>query len=343
MRRQTFELWFGAALTGSLAMAAAGLSSGCDDGDDASAEVVRLDDAVRLTFSESGESSQNPAFSPDGKYVLYTRFLGGYNAVPSELVRLEIATLEEEVIIPAQGDVENTSVPGTAWVDGKICWSSDAAGASNEIFVANDDGTSIEQVTDHPESEGYYIEPVFNPLDTDRIVFEYGPSDDEPHHIAIVERDQADLVTVLTDDDQYDDRLPNWSFDGAAILFQRADAGDENWRIVTAAIDFSGSEPALVDVAEMPQPDEDNTDNSWFADGAHVLSSTYWESEMPNIFLYPVDGDEPIRVTETPSNEDGAPSSSYDGTRIAFESHLGDDEEYPSEIWIIAAPALSSE
>jgi TolB protein len=251
---------------------------------------------------------------------------------------MEIATGIEQIVVPAEGEVENTSVPGTSWVDGKICWSSDAAGQSNEIYVANEDGSGVEMVTNHPESEGYYIEPVFNPLDTNQIIFELGESDELPHHVAIIERDQGNRVTLLTNDEQFDDRLPNWSLDGELILFQRADAGDENWRVFTAAIDYSGAQPALVGIAEMPQPDEDNTDNSWYANGAYVLSSTYWESEMPNIFAYPFGGGDPVRITASTTNEDGAPSSSRDGRWVAFESHLGDDEEEPSDIWIVEAP-----
>ena len=307
-------------------------SPGCRDEE-------REDDAVQLTFSDHGESSQNPAFSPDGRFVLFTRFFDGYNGVPSGLVRVEIETGDETTIVAPHGEVENTSVPGTSWVDGKICWSSDEAGDSNEIYVANDDGSEVVQVTEHPESEGYYIEPVFNPQDVDRIVFEYGPSDEAAHQIALVERGQGNRVSILTDGTAYDDRLPNWSPDGSTILFQRADAGGENWRIYTARIDDSGSAPTLIDLREMDQPDEDNTDNSWYADGEHVLSSTYWRSDMPNIFAYPVDGSDPIRITQTPTNEDGAPSSAYDGSVIAFESHYGDDEKHPSEIWIIDAPA----
>ena len=312
------------------------LSIGC--GEEDAPVVERQDDAEQLTFSEDGQSSQNPAFSPDGKYILFTRFLDGYNGVPSELVRMEIATGEEEVIVQARGEVENTSVPGTTWVNEKIVWSSDSAGNSNEIYIANDDGTDVEQITDHPEAEGYYIEPVFNPQDTNKIIFEYGKSDEDPHQIALVERDENNRVTMLTDGTDFDDRLPNWSWDGTTILFQRADAGSENWRIYTAVVDYSGDEPALDEVYQMDQPDEDNTDNSWYADNGHVLSSTYWESDMPNIFAFPDDGSQPIRITETSTNEDGAPTSSPDGKWIAFESHYGEDEEYPSDIWIIEAP-----
>ncbi len=135
--------------------------------------LSRPDGATRLTYSPDGQSSQNPAFSPDGQYIMFTRFLNGYNKVPSELIKINILTGVEEIIIPAENNVEHITAPGPSWVDGRICWSSDMAGYANEIYVANDDGTNIQQITNHPESEGYYHEPVFNPVDVSKIIFEF--------------------------------------------------------------------------------------------------------------------------------------------------------------------------
>ncbi len=146
------------------------------------------------------------------------------------------------------------------------------------------------------------------------------------------------VVTFLTDG-THDDRLPNWSYDGQTILFQRADIGRENWRIYTGNVDYSSSTPFLTNIELMEQPDSDNTDNSWYANSNYVLSSTYFNSEMPNIFAFSINGDEPVQVTDSSSCEDGAPACSYDAKWIAFESHLGEAEENPSEIWIIKAPA----
>jgi TolB protein len=314
-------------------------SFACRNNDDEPGLTVRLDDAEQLTFSQKGESAQNPAFSPDGKYILFTRFKNGYNEPPSELVKININKKEETVIVPAQKDVEHISVPGTSWINGKICWSSDLAGQSNEIYVANDDGTEMRQITNHPESAGYYIEPVFNPLNTSKIIFEFGKSDDTPHQIVLVESDKNNKVTFLTNDSHFDDRLPNWSYDGQKILFQRASAGGENWQIYIAEIDFTGIDPKLKEVTKISQPSFSNTDNSWYWNNSYILSSTKYDSEMPNIFAFPVNTGNPIRITNTNTNEDGAPSCSPDGKQIAFETHFGEDEEFPSEIWIIKIPS----
>jgi Tol biopolymer transport system component len=52
--------------------------------------------------------------------------------------------------------------------------------------------------------------------------------------------------------------------------------------------------------------------------------------------MFPLDSSlAPVQKTFNRTYEDGAPSQSHDGKYIAFESHYGDSEEEPSEIWII--------
>jgi len=301
-----------------------------------SGQEVRPDGAIRITYSHGKISCQNPAFSPSGEYILFTRFLNGYNEGPSELVKINIITLEENIVISTE-DNDNVNVPGPSWIDKKICWASDRGGNSDEIYIADDNGQNIYQVTNHPENEGYYIEPVFDPVDTNKIIFEYGPSDYDPHHIAIVEIDKGNRVTLLTNDPNYDDRLPSWSFGGKDILFQRANKGKDNWQIYKAKI-ILAPVPHLEDIVKLSQPYAHNTDNSWYVNDVYVLSSSDYDIQIPNIYAFPIDGRMPSRITNSLECEDGAPSCSPSGKWIAFESHRGGDEEDPSDIWIILAP-----
>ncbi|MBI4895450.1 MAG: hypothetical protein HY831_03070 [Candidatus Aenigmarchaeota archaeon] len=122
----------------------------------------RPDGAIRITNCNS-KSCQNPVFSPDSKEVLFTRFLNGYNKGPSELVKMELLTGNETVIVKADGD--NVNVPYGSWIDNKITFASESG-----LSVVNSDGSGLLNVVNH--GNVLKIEPVFNPIDTNKIVFE---------------------------------------------------------------------------------------------------------------------------------------------------------------------------
>ena len=158
-------------------------------------------------------------------------------------------------------------------------------------------------------------------------------------------------LTQLTkrNGEDYDDRLPNWSPDGDRILFQRRFPNDEdtdgdNWDIYV--VDTDGDDPVNVSQAA----EYFNTDNSWSPDGEWMASSSRYPVEgdglpVPNIiaFFVPDTGspgqvDPPVRTTFSGDHEDGAPSVSPDGRRVAFESHRTSEEDSPTDIWIIRTP-----
>ncbi len=299
--------------------------------------VKRTDNAMKITNAQH-ESCQNPCFSPDGKYIVYTRFLNGYNIGPSELVIIKIDGSDEKVIVPASYS-DNVNVPFGSWVDDKICFSSDRDEGADEIWMVNRNGTGLTKLTTHDESTGiYYIEPVFNPQNTDFIAFEYvtGKNDKTAiHQIALL--NTTDGQIKLLTNGTYNDRLPSWSNDGSKILFQRIKYGqDEGWDIYIADIEVTNAAP-LSNIRSISQSVSDDTDCSWSYNDKYILSSSnYGGLDLPNIFMFPIDkNSDPIRITSSSSNEEGAASQSHDGKYIAFESHNGESEDYPSDIWII--------
>ncbi|MEK7498774.1 MAG: MJ1477/TM1410 family putative glycoside hydrolase [Patescibacteria group bacterium] len=282
----------------------------------------RVDGALRITNCYP-RSCQNPVFSPDSKEVLFTRFINGYNKGPSELVILNLETEKERTIVKADGDSVN--VPFGSWIDGKITFASDELGM-DEVVVSNDDGSNLRQITTTKIGEGLKIEPVFNPKDTSKIVFEYFIG--EYHHIKLVDTNIGKEF-YLTHDKKYDDRLPSWSPDGKKILWQRTELGKDDWKIYVADI-ISGMNPRIENVRRV-SGGPDDTDNSWTWDG-NILSSRTGGGAVPNIFL--LSNGAWIGIT-TSSREDGAPSMAPDKKWIAFESHTTEDEQSASEIWII--------
>lgn len=277
----------------------------------------RADGATRLTNCYP-QSCQNPVFSPDGAEIMFTRFLNGYNNGPSELVVLNLRTGREKTIVGADGS-DNVNVPFGSWVGGKITFASDRTG-TEELFVATSEGKNIRQVTKHEDAGSVYIEPVFNPKNTDEIVFEV--DEGSKHKLALADAAENKVVSLTTG--EFDDRLPSWSPDEKKILWQR-NVGEDDWRVYSADIELN-----VLENVEERSSGPDDTDNSWTYDG-RILSSRSGDGSAPNIFV--LEGGEWKRMTSS-EKEDGAPSASPDGKKVAFESHVG-GEESASEIWVI--------
>ena len=303
---------------------------------------VRSDGAIRVTDCRGVVSCQNPAFSPDGTEIIFTRFLRGYNQGPSEIVRLKLATLSQKPVIQA-GEYDHVNVPGSSWYRGVITYASDASVSGNEeIFTTDLVGEKTSQVTQHNDEAGF-IEPSFSP-DGTKIVFEKTVcpiSDCEAKDlnrgsIWIIELSDHRLEQIAGDD-RFDYRLPNWSPAGNKILFQKrnypSDGKDEPvWDIWVVGAD--GSDP--VNVTDSQAYD---TDASWARDGRHIVySSDYAGLEHPNIYIVSSSKGEPLRVTYSRTKEDGAPSLSPDFNFVAFESHRTSNEDSPSNIWLIENP-----
>jgi len=295
---------------------------------------TRSDGATRLTSPVTGTSDQNPAFSPDGRHLVFTRFANGYNRGAAGLFVLALESGEITRLTPVE-DQDNVSLPGAAWNDvtNSIVFTSDRAGV-DDLWTVAPDGTQFVRITFHVGLP-MYMEPSWSPTG-DWIVFEASRSgeseDDRAGGIWKVRADGSE-VTQLTDDPDCDDRQPNWSPASDRIVFQRRRLPSGQWDVYTVALD--GSE--LRNVTRDPMAS--NTDASWSPDGRLIVySSDHGGLPRPSIFVIPAVGGEPVRATHEANAADGAPSWSPDGRWIAFESHTVDDA--PAALWRIAAPSL---
>ena len=295
---------------------------------------TRPDGAVRLTTPPTGASDQNPAFSPDGSRLVFTRFDDGYNDGPAGLFLLDLGNLQVTRLMPEE-DQDNVNLPGAAWdgYSGAIVFASDRAEA-DDLWRIAPDGSGLRRITSH-SGLPWNIEPSWSP-DGQWIVFEARrPGASEDGSVGEVWKVQSDGtgLTQVIGAPGFDDRQPNWSPVGDRILFQRRALPDGDWDVCTVTSDGDGLRNVTDDAAA------EDTDASWSPDGAYIVYSTDdARLSVPNIFVIPASGGSPVQVTVSEGREDGAPSWSPDGKWIVFESHAGEDEDSPTSLWRIIVP-----
>ncbi len=292
----------------------------CEDED---LEYSREDTAYQLAIDLSG-SLQNPAFSPDGNAIVFTRFRDGYNLGPADLYLYNLSTKTLSSLV-ADGS-GNVNLPGSIWnsVTQKITFSS-TRGEHDEIFIISADGSNGDETRITHRTDHVAYEPSFSP-DGEWVVFE--------SHVLDVETNGVITKYMLDGSSEYlpltglndDCRQPNWSPTGDKILYQKYQDG--NWDIWV--IDNDGSNPARV-----TDGDGDNTDASFTPDGQFIVYSTDFELESANVYRIPVTGGTPERLSNS-EGYDGAPSISPDNTKLAFESYPGDpDDSSGSTLWLL--------
>jgi len=302
----------------------------------------RGDGARQLYAVVTPASAQNPAFSPEGSHLLFTRFANGYNIGPAGLFLLNLVTGTVVRLTPVE-DQDSVNLPGSAWSDtlDRIVFASDRLEA-DDLWRIAPDGSDFSRITTHA-GPPWYIEPSWSP-DGHWIVFEADkPGKSEDGSVGQIWKVRADGrgLTQLTGyastqqetEEKTDDRQPNWSPAGDRILFQRRTLPNGDWDIYTITPDGTGLHNVTDD------PNASDTDASWSPDGACIVySSDHGGLPMPNIQVIPAVGGAAQRVTFSTTQEDGAPSWAPDGSWIAFESHFGQDEDTPAALWRIAMP-----
>ena len=272
-------------------------------------DYLRTDNSYELDIPLSG-SLQNPAFSPDSKSIVFTRFVNGYNKEPAELYVYNLETKKLRLLV-ADGS-GNVNLPGSCWVGDKIVFSSSRE-PHDEIYIINADGKPGDEVQITSRDDFVAYEPSFSP-DGKWISFESHRLDVEDSGVICKYKvDGSGNYIRLTDPGQ-DCRQPNWSPKGNEIVYQKFK--DNNWSIWIA--DTSGGFNRNV-----TNEKADYTDISYMPDGNYVVFSYSFSA---NIYKLRILGGTLIQLTESVMEYDGAPSVSPDGTKLAFESCEGEPD-----------------
>jgi len=296
---------------------------GCTDDVVDPESYLRNDNAVKLDIPLSG-SLQNPAFSPDGDAIVFTRFRNGYNTEPADIFTYNIENNKVDTLV--MDGSANVNLPGSCWnLQNESIIFSSSRDPHDEIFIIDDNGNPGDEVQITDRSNYMAYEPTFSP-DGEWIVFESHPVDIENQGVIMKHKlDNSITYQALTHTDD-DCRQPNWSPNADYILFQNYDNGQ--WDIWIMKPD--GSDKKIVTSGS-----GDKTDACFTNDGEFIIHSCDSELEFANIYKISIEGGSPERLTNY-EGYDGAPSISPDGSKLSFESYGGDpDDSDGTSIWIM--------
>jgi len=114
----------------------------------------RSDGAITFPIPSAG-SLQNPAWSPGGGELLFTRFINGYNIEPADLRIFNLATGNTRTLVSDGSG--NINLPGSVWnrVTGYLTFSS-SRGDHDEIYAISGDSQAGNEwkITDRPGRPG---------------------------------------------------------------------------------------------------------------------------------------------------------------------------------------------
>ncbi len=287
-------------------------------------EAGRKDSSNKLEINLSG-SLQNPAFSPDGKTIVFTRFKNGYNKPPSDLY---IYNIETKVLKPLMNDGNsNVNLPGECWnnINKSIVFSAEREDGDQIYYIQENSNLGHEvKITSRSDSIGF--EPTFSP-DGEWIVFESHKLDEENKGVITkykIDGTSGYIYLTLFNEDC---KQPNWSANGNKILYQKKE--DEQWDIWEMDTDGNNKR-------KITNFSGNKTDAVFTNDGQYIIFSYENENiELANIYKVAVSGGNLTRLTNY-EGYDGAVSISQDGTKLIFESTTKDpDKSKGATLWLL--------
>jgi TolB protein len=270
-------------------------------------DMKRADGSMRIRIALTG-SLQNPAWSPDGQSIVFTRFRDGYNRGPADVYMLHLPTNQLKPVLV--DGATNVSQPGSTWNERlKAFVLSSTRAGHDEIYLVKTDGEQVKLGRVTTRSTHMAYEPSLAP-DGRAVVFESHAVNDGDHgQIMIANLEGRKQYEALTEPGE-DCRQPNWSPNGQHILYQKHTAS--GWSIWIYDIETHSHR-------RLEAGQGDKTDATFSPDGRFVVFSGEPNEKLAgNLFAVPVEGGVPKSITFEKGYH-GAPSWSPSGRYVASE------------------------
>ncbi len=162
-----------------------------------------------------------PSWSPDGKYIAYSKLTGIKNGSDIWMMDVKTGDTTQLTNVPSR----NTGVSFAP--DGKrICFSSDRDGRQN-VYVMNIDGSGLQKIT--TDTFKYY-NPVWSPAG-EKIVYYRERGDG---HDKVCVTDLINKQEILVTNDTMHNIYPGWNPNGKAVIYAACYAAphDETGRLI---------------------------------------------------------------------------------------------------------------
>ena len=244
--------------------------------------IMDWDGGNKRQLTHHGSISSFPAVSADGSRLAYTSYAKG-------TPQIMMMSLETGRILPFLNPRANmTSLPEFTR-DGRLVFTSTAAGSPMQLFSSALDGTGLRRIT---TSRSIDVEPKVNPKTGSDIVFVSGRSG--PQQIYLMGFDGGEAARLTSGEGQASN--PAWHPEGQHVAFAWTKGYDPgNFNIFVMDV-------ATRQYTQLTHGAGRNENPSWAPDGRHIVFSRSDRSGTSQIFTMWADGTNVRQLTSEGRN-----------------------------------------